>query len=39
MNYLFANHVIIKAAYTVDNYDDNAIDDDKRFNVQLAYGF
>ncbi len=39
VNYLFANHVIIKAAYTVDNYDDNAIDDDKRFNVQLAYGF
>ncbi|WP_322002980.1 porin [Marinobacter alexandrii] len=39
VNYLFANHVIIKAAYTVDDYDDNAIDDDERFNVQLAYGF
>jgi hypothetical protein len=39
VNYLFANNVIIKAAYTVDDYDDNAIDDDERFNVQLAYGF
>ena len=39
VNYLFANHVIIKAAYTVDDYDDNAIDDDERFNIQLAYGF
>ena len=39
VNYLFANNVIIKAAYTVDDYDSNAIDDDKRFNVQLAYGF
>ncbi|WP_341582654.1 porin [Marinobacter metalliresistant] len=39
VNYLFANNVIVKAAYTVDDYDDNAIDDDKRFNVQLAYGF
>ncbi len=39
VNYLFANNVIIKAAYTVDDYDDNATDDDKRFNVQLAYGF
>ena len=28
-----------KAAYTVDDYDDNAIDDDERFNVQLVYGF
>ncbi|WP_303288166.1 porin [Marinobacter sp. SS8-8] len=39
VNYLFTNNVIIKAAYTVDDYDDNATDDDKRFNVQLAYGF
>lgn len=39
VNYLFANNVIIKAAYTVDDYDGKAIDDDKRFNVQLAYGF
>ena len=39
VNYLFANNVIIKAAYTVDDYDDNAIDDDERFNIQLAYGF
>lgn len=39
VNYLFANNVIIKAAYTVDDYDDNAIDNNERFNVQLAYGF
>lgn len=45
VNYLFANNVIIKAAYTVDDYDGKAIvdgkaiDNDKRFNVQLAYGF
>ena len=39
VNYLFANNVIIKAAYTVDDYDYNAINDDERFNVQLAYGF
>ena len=39
VNYLFANNVIIKAAYTVDDYDYNAINDDESFNVQLAYGF
>ena len=39
VNYLFANNVIIKAAYTVDDYDYNAINDDERFNIQLAYGF
>lgn len=39
VNYLFANNVIIKAAYTVDDYDGKAIDNDERFNVQLAYGF
>ena len=39
INYLFANNVIVKAAYTVDNFDASGIDDDNRVNVQLAYGF
>lgn len=39
INYLFANNVIIKAAYTVDNFDASGIDEDNRVNVQLAYGF
>ena len=39
INYLFANNVILKAAYTVDNFDASGIDEDNRVNVQLAYGF
>tara|TARA_R110002167_G_scaffold68422_11_gene193122 strand:+ start:1348 stop:2529 length:1182 start_codon:yes stop_codon:yes gene_type:complete len=39
VNYLFANNVILKAAYTVDNFDASGIDKDNRVNVQLAYGF
>lgn len=39
VNYLFANNVILKAAYTVDNFDASGIDEDNRVNVQLAYGF
>ena len=39
INYLFANNVIVKAAYTVDNFDASGIDEDNRVNVQLAYGF
>ena len=39
INYLFANNVIVKAAYTVDNFDASGIDEDNRVNMQLAYGF
>ena len=39
VNYLFANNVIVKAAYTVDSFDESGTDDDERVNFQLAYGF